>query len=86
MQQMDKLLLTNCNDNHPSVVCVPKLSNIQLSSPAVPRANIKETWNFSFLIYAHSVGLRGRGISPMQVRYLRRTAQTQNKRRKIYMP
>jgi hypothetical protein len=41
---------------------------------------------FSFLIYTQSVGLLGRGISPSQGRYLRRTTQAQNKRTQASMP
>jgi hypothetical protein len=43
-------------------------------------------FHFSFLIYTQSVGLLKRGISRAQSRYLRRTTQTQNKRRQTTMP
>jgi hypothetical protein len=41
---------------------------------------------FSFLILIQSVGLLGRGISPSQGRYLRRTTQIQNKLTQTSMP
>jgi hypothetical protein len=41
---------------------------------------------FFSLIYTQSVGLLGQGISPLQVRYLHRITQTQNKRTQSSMP
>jgi hypothetical protein len=41
---------------------------------------------FSLLIYAQSVGLLGREISPSDDRYLHRKTRTQNKRTQTSMP
>jgi hypothetical protein len=41
---------------------------------------------FSFLIYAQSVGLFGRGISPSQGRYLHTNQHKQNKLTQTSMP
>jgi hypothetical protein len=40
---------------------------------------------FSFLIYIHSIGLLGRGISQSQGRYLHTGQHKQNKRIEIFM-
>jgi hypothetical protein len=49
----------------------------------LPLWSMGHPWNasfhFSFLILKQTVGLLGRGISPSQSYYLRRTTQTQNK-------
>jgi hypothetical protein len=45
------------------------------------RISVKRFVSLQFLNLTQSVGLRGRRISPSQGLYIRRTAQTQNKRR-----
>jgi hypothetical protein len=44
---------------------------------------VKRFVSIQFLNLRQSVGFLGRGISPMQGRYLYRTTQTQNKRRHL---
>jgi hypothetical protein len=63
---------------------------LSISIPVAPTWSVGQPWNssfqYSFLIYTQSVGLRRRGISPSQGRYLQRTTQTRNKRRQISIP
>jgi hypothetical protein len=49
------------------------------------RASVKRCFT-SFLNLRQSVGLLGQGVSPSKSRYLLRTTQTENKRRKTSMP
>jgi hypothetical protein len=49
------------------------------------RASVKRFISLQLLDFRQSVGLLGRGISPSEGRYLHRTTQTQNKRRRTPM-
>jgi hypothetical protein len=86
-----------CNDNSMNLVSKLEpfnyLSGISISIhlfPVVPtlghRTCVKRFVSLQFLDLRLSVGLLGRGISPTQGRYLRRTTQAQNKRRQTSMP